>query len=114
MVRPSSWTTSNSPGRGYRRGVPLQLLAQRRSVTEIRDVEVDRLPSGRHIVRLRLLPFQEFAIEFDGLSIAESPLMSAAPSVLASSSSAVRAIRSRWVSSARLEQAVLTRPFARQ
>lgn len=47
---------------------------QRRSVTEIRVVEVDLLPGGRFILRLRLWPFHEFAIEFDAISIAEESL----------------------------------------
>jgi hypothetical protein len=52
---------------------------QRRSVTEIRAVEVDLLPGDRFALRLRLWPFYEFAVEFSALSIRESPLAGRGP-----------------------------------
>lgn len=52
---------------------------QRRSVTEIRAVEADLLPGGRFLLRLRLWPFHEFAIEFETLSIAEEALDARGP-----------------------------------
>lgn len=47
---------------------------QGRSVTEIRVVEVDVLPGGRSILRLRLWPFHQFAIEFGALALTEEAL----------------------------------------
>jgi hypothetical protein len=40
-----------------------------RSVTEIRAQEVDLAADGRYTLRLRLWPFHEFAVEFDGFSL---------------------------------------------
>ena len=45
-----------------------------RSVTEIRAQEVDVVDSGRYALRLRLWPFHEFAVEFDGFSLSHEPL----------------------------------------
>ena len=45
--------------------------SRQRSVTEIRDQEVDVLPGGRYTLRLGLWPFHEFAVHFDGLAITE-------------------------------------------
>lgn len=47
---------------------------QRRTVTEIQAQEIDLLPDGRFVLRLRLWPFHEFAIEFAMFSLAEAPL----------------------------------------
>ena len=47
---------------------------QRRTVTEILAQEVDLLPDERFVLRLRLCPFYEFAIEFTALSLADTPL----------------------------------------
>jgi hypothetical protein len=49
------------------------------SVTEIRVIEVDVLPGRRFVLRLRLWPFHEFAIEFGALSIAEEALDARGP-----------------------------------
>ena len=40
-----------------------------RSVTEVRAQEVDLVADGRYALRLRLWPFHEFAVEFDGFSL---------------------------------------------
>lgn len=40
-----------------------------RSVTEIRAQEVDLVAAGRYTLRLRLWPFHEFAVEFDGFRL---------------------------------------------
>ncbi len=40
-----------------------------RSVTEVRAQEVDLVADGRYTLRLRLWPFHEFAVEFDGFSL---------------------------------------------
>ena len=45
-----------------------------RSVTEIRAQEVDLVDSGRYTLRLRLWPFHEFAVEFDGFTLSHEPL----------------------------------------
>ena len=45
-----------------------------RGVTEIRYHEVDLLPDGRFVLRLRLWPFHEFAVEFGAFSYSEVPL----------------------------------------
>ena len=50
-----------------------------RTVTEIQYTEVDLLPGGRFIVRLRLWPFHEFGVAFGGLSIAEEALSEREP-----------------------------------
>jgi hypothetical protein len=52
---------------------------RRRSVTEIRDVEVDRLDDGRFVLRLGLWPFHELAIEFNELAVVEEPLLDRGP-----------------------------------
>ena len=50
-----------------------------RSVTEIHDQEVDVVGSGRYTLRLRLWPFHEFAVEFDGFSRSHEPLADRPP-----------------------------------
>ena len=52
---------------------------QRRTVTEIRRQEVDVLPDGRYVLRLRLWPFYKFAIEFSGFSLVEVPMSARGP-----------------------------------
>jgi hypothetical protein len=47
---------------------------QQRAVTEVLDQEVDLLPDGRFVLRLRLWPFYEFAVEFSKISVALTPL----------------------------------------
>ena len=49
------------------------------TVTEIRWVEVDLMPDRRFVLRLRLWPFYQFAIEFNALSIGEEPLEGRGP-----------------------------------
>lgn len=49
------------------------------AVTEVLDQEIDLLPDGRFVLRLRLWPFHEFAIEFSSLTLAEVPLAERAP-----------------------------------
>jgi hypothetical protein len=48
-----------------------------RSVTEIRAQEVDLVANGRFTLRLRLWPFHEFAVEFDGFSLDEAGICTA-------------------------------------
>ena len=43
------------------------------TVTVIRAQEVDVLPDGGFVLRLRLWPFYAFAIEFSGLQLTEAP-----------------------------------------
>ena len=45
-----------------------------RGVTEIRYQEVDLLRDGRFVLRLRLWPFHEFAVEFGAFSYSEVPI----------------------------------------
>lgn len=45
-----------------------------RAVTEIRAQEVDLAPGGRFVLRLRLWPFYEFAVDFAAVSVVEVPL----------------------------------------
>lgn len=51
-----------------------------RFVTEIRAQEVDMLADGRYTLRLRLSPFHEFGVEFDGFSLTDEVLAKRPPS----------------------------------
>ncbi len=48
-------------------------------VTEILDQEVDILADGRFVLRLRLYPFHDFAVEFEGFTLQETPLAERGP-----------------------------------
>jgi hypothetical protein len=47
--------------------------------TEILAHEVDVAPGGRAVLRLRLWPFHEFGVEFDGFSLTEEPVAERGP-----------------------------------
>jgi hypothetical protein len=50
-----------------------------RTVTEILEHKLAVLPDGRFVLRLRLWPLYQFAIEFTGFSLAEVPLTDRGP-----------------------------------
>lgn len=52
---------------------------QRRAVTEILTHKVEILPEGRFVLRLRLWPFYQFAIEFSGFSLVEARMAGRGP-----------------------------------
>jgi hypothetical protein len=49
------------------------------TITEILAQEVDIAPGGRAVLRLRLWPFHEFGLEFDGLSLTEEMVAERGP-----------------------------------
>ncbi len=53
--------------------------SRHRTVTEILAQEVDVAGDGRYVLRLRLWPFHEFAIEFDGMSLTEESVADRGP-----------------------------------
>jgi hypothetical protein len=52
---------------------------QGRTVTEVLEHTVGALPNGRFVLRLRLWPFYEFAVEFSGFSLIDIPLAARGP-----------------------------------